>query len=254
MNIVTINKETFVKIIKALKEQKQREETFSEAIQKAFIDAGELAEFHTPDNFNPPTNVMVDQILEALSFGFVGENQTQEEAYDHINYFFYELEMMNYVFMEPSDPEHNNFVVEPVPAYYHSKDGQKLPLSTPEELYDSLVYEMTAERPSEAKTPSESIDPMLDNPAFKAMYDKVVKVIDDKLGVTEQGENIYPTTNIFTDLSPICTADSLDGVEIVMALENELGQTFSDDEWDDLQANATPLAITKWIVDKIGLK
>ena len=141
-----MNQETFVRIIKALQEQKQREETFSKSIQQAFVDAGDLAEFHTPESFNMPTGVMVDQILEALSFGFIGDNQTQEEAYDHINYYFYELEMMNYMFLEPINPD-DPMRVEPVPSYYISKDGSKQPLATPEDLYNSLVHEMTAKRP-----------------------------------------------------------------------------------------------------------
>ena len=253
-----MNQEAFVRIIKALQEQKQREEKFSETIQQAFTDAGELAEFHTADNFTPPTNVMVDQILEALSYGFVGENQTQEEAYDHINYFFYELEMMNYVFMEPVDPE-VPFEVEPVPAYYQSKDGKKLPLATPEDLYNSLVYEMTAKRPVESKnapaeTPSETIDPMLDDPAFRAMYDRVVRIIDEHLGLTADDTKIHiaPTNDICNDFG-IYSADSLDYVEILMALEKEFGQTLSGDDFDEIKANPTPLAITKWIVNKIGL-
>lgn len=141
-----MNQESFVRIIKALQEQKQREETFSKSIQQAFVDAGDLAEFHTPESFNMPTGVMVDQILEALSFGFIGDNQTQEEAYDHINYYFYELEMMNYMFLEPINPD-DPMRVEPVPSYYISKDGSKQPLATPEDLYNSLVHEMTAKRP-----------------------------------------------------------------------------------------------------------
>lgn len=141
-----MNQETFVRIIAALQEQRQREETFSKSIQQAFIDAGELEDFHNSESFRIPTGVMVDQILEALSFGFVGDNQTQEEAYDHINYFFYELEMMNYTFFEPINPD-EPFQVEPVSAYYFSKDGTKLPLATPEDLYNSLVHEMTAKRP-----------------------------------------------------------------------------------------------------------
>lgn len=139
--------ETFVQIIKALQEQRQREEKFSQSIQQAFVEAGDLAEFHTPESFNLPTGLMVDQILEALSYGFVGENQTQVEAYDHINYFFYELEMMNYMILETIDSVGGMSKMEPVPAYYYAKDGKKLPLATPEDLYNSLVYEMTAPRP-----------------------------------------------------------------------------------------------------------
>lgn len=252
-----MNQEAFVRIIKALQEQKQREEKFSETIQQAFTDAGELAEFHTPDNFNPPTNVMVDQILEALSYGFVGENQTQEEAYDHINYFFYELEMMNYVFMEPVDPE-IPFEVKPVPAYYQSKDGKKLPLATPEDLYNSLVYEMTAKRPVElknapAETPSETIDSMLDDPAFRAIYDRVVKVIDDRLGLSDDNLILTPTTNIRSDFG-VYSADSLDCVELIMHLENEFGVSFNDNEYDTICNNPSPLSITKWIVNKIGIQ
>lgn len=260
-----MNCEVFVRIIKALQEQKNREEKFSETIQQAFTDAGELAEFHTPDNFNPPTNVMIDQILEALSYGFVGVNQTQEEAYDHINYFFYELEMMNYVFMEPVDPK-IPFEVEPVPAYYQSKDGKKLPLATPEDLYNSLVYEMTAKRPVEsvetpAETPSETpsetssetIDPMLDDPAFRVIYDRVVGAIDDRLGLSEDNLILTPVTNIRSDLG-VYSADSLDCVELIMHLENEFGVSFNDNEYDTICNNPSPLSITKWIVNKIGIQ
>lgn len=141
-----MNQETFVRIIAALQEQRQREETFSKSIQQAFIDAGELEDFHNSESYHIPTSVLVDQILEALSFGFVGDNQTQEEAYDHINYFFYELEMTDYTFLEPIDSS-EPFRMEPVPAYYFSKDGTRLPLVTPEDLYNSLVHEMTAKRP-----------------------------------------------------------------------------------------------------------
>lgn len=142
-----LNQETFVQIIKALQEQREREEKFAQSIQQAFIEAGDLAEFHTPESFHLPTGLMVDKILEALSYGFVGENQTQEDAYDHINYFFYELEMMNYMVLEPVGPD--NWQMEPVPSYYISKDGTKQPLATPEDLYNSLVYEMTAKRPEQ---------------------------------------------------------------------------------------------------------
>lgn len=247
-----MNREAFVMIIKALKEQKEREEAFSEAIQQAFVNAGELAEFHTPDNFTPPTNVMVDKILEALSYAFVGENQTAAEAYDHINYFFYELDLMNYMITEPVSPE-DQFVVHSVPAYYFAKDGAKLPLATPEDLYDSLVYEMTAARPVETKTPTETIDPALDNPMFRKVYDRVVKLLDEHLGLSEYNMEIHPTSNICDDFG-MASADSLDCVEIIMGLEKEFGITFPDDEWDKFHNNATPLGITKWITEKLDIK
>lgn len=144
MNNCPMSREAFVRIIKALQEQKQREEKFSKDIQQAFVNAGEILDFHESESFNPPTNVMIDQILEALSFGFIGTNQTQENAYDHINYFFYDLDLNNYLITEPISAL-NDFEVHAVPAYYYAKDGKKLPLATPEDLYNSLVYEMTAE-------------------------------------------------------------------------------------------------------------
>lgn len=253
MNEVTINKETFVKIIKALQEQKNREETFAEAIQNAFVVAGELPEFHASENFTPPTNVMIDQILEALSFGFVGTNQTQEDAYNHINYFFYELSLMDYVFMEPVS-EDNRFEVHPVPAYYHSKDGTKLPLATPEDLYNSLVYEMTAKRPVESKDAQEDVDSIMNSAVFVEMYNRVVKIINDKLGLTENGTKIHvaPTNNICRDFG-IYSAGSHACAEILMAINNEFGQKFSKDDFKEIETNPTPLAITKWFVSKIGL-
>ena len=245
-----MNQEAFVQIIEALQEQKHREEKFTEAIRAAFIDAGGIPDFHNADSFTPPTGVMVDKILEALSFGFIGANQTQEEAYDHINYFFYELDMMNYMFMEPEDPS-IPFDVKPVPAYYISKDGSRLPLATPVDLYNSLVYEMTANRPGNSNTTQESVESILDDPEFRKLYDMVVDVIDNNLGVTELGGNIDPTTNIFTDVGPLCRADSLNSVEIIMSLENRLGRTFSDEDWEELQGTATPLAITQWIFSRL---
>ena len=143
-----MKKETFVGIIKAIQEQKQRESKFAEAIQHAFIDAGECEDFRDKPSYEPPTNTFIDTILEALSHEFVNELQSMEAAYDHINYFMYELDVMNYTFLETIDPN-KPYIMQPVPSYYITKDGVKLPLSTPEELYDSLIYEMGLSRTNE---------------------------------------------------------------------------------------------------------
>lgn len=57
---------------------------------------------------------------------------------------------------------------------------------------------------------------------------RVKKVIVDSLGVDE--DKVLPTANIMDDLG----ADSLDGVELNMALEEEFGVEILDDEAEKL--------------------
>ena len=55
-------------------------------------------------------------------------------------------------------------------------------------------------------------------------YDKVVKVVADQLGVKE--EEVKPHAKFVEDLG----ADSLDTVELVMALEEEFGIEIPDED------------------------
>lgn len=136
--------ETFVGIITSIQEQDRRQDEFAEKIKKAYIEAGECDDFREAPAYTPATQVFIENILQYLAYMFVSEYQTYNEALDHINYFMYELSLMDYQFVEPVDSneeglQHLHFV----PAYYHSKTGEVLPLATPEDLYHSLIYEMT---------------------------------------------------------------------------------------------------------------
>lgn len=234
MESVMMSKEVFVGIINAIQDQRKREEKFCDAISQAFVDAGDLAEFHQPSNFTPPTNVFIDSILEYLAKAFVSEYQSYESSIDLINYFMYELDTMGYVFMEPIDPSKNNFEVAPVPAYYNSSNGKKVPLSTPEELYDALVYEMAL--PHEKKeihqpTEQDMIHSVMPDNARRIwgtekqaeIWDKLKPIIEDKLCV----EDIHPM-DTFDELC----ADSLDVVELITLIEHEFDISITDFEME----------------------
>lgn len=239
MESVMMSKEVFVGIINAIQSQRKREEKFCDTITQVFVDAGDLAEFHQPSNFTPPTNMFIDSILESLAKAFVSEYQSYESSIDLINYFMYELEPMGYVFMEPIDPSKNNFEVAPVPAYYNSSDGKKVPLSTPEELYDALVYEMALpHEKKEIHQPTEqdmvhSVMPknarpcntrcIWDNEKQVEIWDKLKPIIEDKLSV----EDIHPMDT----LEELC-ADSLDIVELIMLIEREFNISITDFEME----------------------
>lgn len=253
-----MNRETFVRIINTLKEQKQREEKFSKAMVQAFVDAGECGDFYHESSFNPPTNVMIDQILQALSYSFVNENQTQEVAYDHINYYFYELDIMDYMFLEPVDSQAGSFEARMVPAYYHSKDGTKIPLVTPEDLYDSLVYEMTcsATTPS-TKEPDNQLSSTLESefiykPEFLDILTEVRRIISDHLGIPEDIQDILNNdTDIRNDLGKY-SADSLDDVEILMELEQQFNISIPSHEFDTILSKPTPLSMSFFVAQKLG--
>ena len=250
-----MNRETFVRIINALKEQKQREEKFSKAMVQAFVDAGECGDFYHESSFNPPTNVMIDQTLQALSYSFVNENQTQEVAYDHINYYFYDLEIMNYAFLESVDSRAGSFEARTVPAYYHSKDGTKLPLVTPEDLYDSLVYEMVhpATTPS-TKEPDNPLSSTLESefiykPEFLDILTEVRRIISDHLGIPE--DILNNDIDIRNDLGKY-SADSLDDVEILMELEQQFNISIPSHEFDTILSKPTPLSMSFFVAQKLG--
>lgn len=234
MERVMMSKEAFVGIIKAIQDQRKREEKFCEAISQAFVDAGDLAEFHQPSNFTPPTKVFIDNILESLAKAFVSDYQSYENSIDLINYFMYELDTMGYVFMEPIDPSKNTLDVAPVPAYYNSSNGKKVPLSTPEELYDALVYEMLSPHEKEYHQPNEqdmihsvlpdstNSSPILwDNEKQAELWDKLKPIIEDELGV----KDIHPM-----DTLDELGADSLDSVELIMAIEQKFNISITDFE------------------------
>lgn len=61
------------------------------------------------------------------------------------------------------------------------------------------------------------------------VYDKVVEIISDQLGIDK--DNITSETNLVDDLG----ADSLDIVSLIMAMEEEFGLEFPEDEADSFQ-------------------
>lgn len=231
MKIPEMTKETFVGIIKAIQDQKEREDKFTKAITQAFVDAGDLEEFHTSDNFYPPTNLFIDSILESLSYSFISEHQTQEQALDKINYFMYELSLMNYTFWEPNSPD-NKFEVHPVPAYYESS-GVRIPLSTPGELYDALVYEMDDQEPDKHKVVKpgeidliESVlndDKDSNSKQSADIWDSIRQTAKEFLGIDCPRQTDY----VFRE-----EHDSFDMIQFILALGQEFNIDVSDDELD----------------------
>ncbi len=64
----------------------------------------------------------------------------------------------------------------------------------------------------------------------KSIEQRVKKIIVDQLGVKE--DQVTPEAKFIEDLG----ADSLDTVELVMALEEEFGQEIPDEEAEKLQS------------------
>jgi acyl carrier protein len=77
--------------------------------------------------------------------------------------------------------------------------------------------------------------------AEKSIEDRVKDIIVEQLGVT--AEQVAPDAKFIEDLG----ADSLDTVELVMALEEEFGQEIPDEEAEKLQ---TVGDVIKYIEDK----
>ena len=60
-------------------------------------------------------------------------------------------------------------------------------------------------------------------------YSKVVSIIAEQLGISEESINI--SSDVVKDLG----ADSIDIVQLLMAMENEFGVTVSEDDADKLK-------------------
>ena len=73
--------------------------------------------------------------------------------------------------------------------------------------------------------------------------EKVKKIVAEQLGVKE--EEIKPESSFVNDMG----ADSLDTVELVMALEDEFGMEIPDEEAEKI---ATVGDAIKYIEDKLG--
>jgi acyl carrier protein len=77
--------------------------------------------------------------------------------------------------------------------------------------------------------------------ADKTIEQRVKEIIVEQLGVT--AEQVNPEAKFIEDLG----ADSLDTVELVMALEEEFGQEIPDEEAEKLQSVGD---VVKYIEDK----
>jgi acyl carrier protein len=77
--------------------------------------------------------------------------------------------------------------------------------------------------------------------AEKTIEQRVKEIIVEQLGVT--AEQVNPEAKFIEDLG----ADSLDTVELVMALEEEFGQEIPDEEAEKLQSVGD---VVKYIEDK----
>jgi len=77
--------------------------------------------------------------------------------------------------------------------------------------------------------------------AEKSIEQRVKEIIIEQLGVT--AEQVTPEAKFIEDLG----ADSLDTVELVMALEEEFGQEIPDEEAEKLQ---TVGDVVKYIEEK----
>lgn len=239
-----MKQEVFIGIINAIMDQKEREEQFSENIKKAYVSAGECEDFRASDSYLPPTSKLVDELILALAAEFVSVNQTYDSAADLINYYIYELKMMNYSFMEPIDPEKNTFEVHPVPVYITHQNGTKLLMSDPASLYQALVYcqdtpavqeptkvsgdthiQSIIHQDSEEKEVEEEFH--FDNEKQEEIWAKMKPVIEDKLAM----DDIIPTDQLAWDLN----ADSLDQAELVMDIETAFGVHFTDSDYSSVE-------------------
>ena len=243
-----MKQETFVGIIHALKQQGERNEKFAEAIQQAFTDAGECSDFRDSLSYYPPTSMLQDTILEALAKEFVSDHQTHEQAMNLINYWFYELAIENYRFMEPVDGD--PLSRKPVPAYIEV-NGTKVPLATPEDLFNELVATQagvhnartTETKPADLQNAMHEPTPSTSEGITSKVEKVVLEIIND-----------YGTSEI-TPCEPISDADvdSLDMVEIMMELENRFCITLNDEECASLTSCPTPADIATWLVDHKNL-
>ena len=80
-------------------------------------------------------------------------------------------------------------------------------------------------------------------PEEKSIEDKIKAIIVEQLGVN--ADQVTPEARFIEDLG----ADSLDTVELVMALEEEFGQEIPDEEAEKLQAVGD---VIKYIEDVQG--
>ena len=279
-----MKKETFIGIIDSIQAQRKREVAFSEAIKSAYEGAGEEPDFRESESYLPPTSVFIDAILESLAPEFISANQTRESALDVINYYMYDLDMMNFTFIEPVDDK-NLANLSAVPAYIIHQNGTKLLMDTPEHLYNTLMY--CKETPVQVnQKPTTPVDPKTELRSSLAAPAEPQTELRDSLAAPAEpqtelrdslaapAEKTTPVLNsekekaiwgivkpIIKDMMDIedvklddsmdsIDADSLDCVETAMRIETACGVTFTDSEWDNFDRGMPFHDWVKFILEK----
>ena len=243
-----MKQEVFVGIIHALKQQEERNAKFAEAIQQAFTGAGECSDFRDSLSYHPPTSMLQDAILETLAKEFVSDHQTYEQALNLINYWFYDLAIENYRFMEPVDGD--PLSMKSVPAYIEV-NGIKVPLATPEDLFNELVATQTGVHNVQAtETKPADLQNAMHEPTPstpEGITGKVEKVVLEVI-------NDFGTYEIAAH-EPVGNAglDSLDMVEVMMELECRFSTPLDDDDCKALNGCLTPADIATWLVNHKNL-
>lgn len=244
-----MEKKTFVAIIKAIQDQKAREGKFAEAITDAFVKvAKEESDFRTSDSYLPPTNKMVDDLTNALAYDFITPCQSYEGALDLINYFMYELPLMHYKFMEPVDPEKDTFVQHAVPAYVE-KNGVKIPLTTPEELYDALILCGKPGNCSTVAPEKELASAVLVEPDTKKfepitrgeLIAQIKEMVAGKIDV--KPEKITMANKLREDLG----LDAIDMVDLMYETEHTFGPAF----WEGVESDWQQVVTIEDVVELV---
>lgn len=131
-----MKKETFCGLIWSIHEQRKREEIFGDTVAKAFMEAGEEPDFRDTYSYYPPTTKFIDSLLSEIAGDFVNENQSHEDALDWLNYYIYEVDMMDNLLEGVETTQEPNY------RLCRTADGKEFHVKSPADLYDILMHEM----------------------------------------------------------------------------------------------------------------
>ena len=130
-----MKKEAFVKVIEAIEAQIDRGERLGEAIKQAYLDAGEEEDFRDGYSYIPATNIMEQELVDALALEMSNKNYPVEYSKDLINWYLYDILTHKKLF----DENLTDY------AYYEdiTSGCGRTYVRNASELYDALVKEMT---------------------------------------------------------------------------------------------------------------
>lgn len=133
-----MKKEAFVKIIEAIESQILRGEKLGEAIKQAYLDAGEEKDFRDSYSYAPATNIMEQDLVDALATEMSNQSYPKQYSLDMIKWYLYDIICISKkLFGEDHLLDH---------AYYEdiTDDGGRIRtyVRNASELYDALVKEM----------------------------------------------------------------------------------------------------------------